>query len=129
MNLCIPYNVIEPVIDQLSTQSWFSVNRQSRNTEQQKRIDMSIGRASVRVCGVLARTSMTVSDLLTLAPGDLIMTEKPAIEPVTIQVENETKYWASIGQVRGSRALRIIADHRTGQKPPRAKRAGPATSA
>ncbi|MGP1271971.1 MAG: flagellar motor switch protein FliM [Phycisphaerales bacterium] len=130
MNLCIPYNVIEPLIEDLSAQSWFAVHKLTRNPELQRSLTTSIGRASVSVSGVLARTTMTVSDLLSLSVGDLIVTEKPAAEPVTIRVEQENKFWAAIGQIKGSRALRIMADFKKGEKPPKpgASRSGPTTS-
>jgi flagellar motor switch protein FliM len=119
MNLCIPYNVIEPVMDELSAQSWFAVSKLSRDPMNTKRLGVSIGRASVQVSGVLAHTTMTVSELLSLAPGDLILTDKPAVEPVTIRVEDERTFWAAIGQVKDARALRVVGPYRHGEKPPK----------
>ena len=117
MNLCIPYNVIEPIMDDLAAQSWFAVSDQTRSSDITERIGKSISRASVEISGVLAETTMTVQELINLQPGDLILTEKPAIQPVLIEVEGEKKYWASMGKIKGKRALQVMDAVRPGQRP------------
>lgn len=118
MNLCIPYNVIEPVMDDLAAQSWFSVSDHTKDRELQSKLGRSLNRAPVGVSGTLAETTMTMHDLLNLQPGDLIVTEKPAIEPVLICVEREKKYWASIGKIKGKRALQVLAPYHPGERGP-----------
>ena len=119
MNLCIPYNVIEPVMDDLAAQSWFSVSDQTKSADVQNRINTSLSRAAVRVSGVLAETTMTMQDLINLQPGDLIVTEKPANEPVVIRVEREKKFWATMGKVKGKRALQVMSSIQPGQRAPK----------
>lgn len=117
MNLCIPYNVIEPVMDDLAAQSWFAVSDQTRNLDLHERMNKSISRASVEVTGVLAETSMTMQELINLQPGDLILTDKLAIQPVLLSVEGEKKFWASMGKIKGKRALQVMESVRPGQRP------------
>jgi len=117
MNLCIPYNVIEPVMDDLAAQSWFAVADQTKNAGLQERITKSVSRAAVEISGILAETTMTMQELINLQPGDLILTEKPAIKPVVLQVEGEKKFWASIGKIKGKRALQVMEPVRPGQRP------------
>ncbi len=108
MNLCIPYNVIEPVMEQLSSQSWFAAAKQLKSKESEQQIAGTLGRAGLDVTGILAETTMTLSDLLNLAVGDVIVTEKPASDDVMVCVEGEEKYRAALGQFKGSRALKIV---------------------
>jgi flagellar motor switch protein FliM len=108
MNLCIPYNVIEPVMEQLSSQSWFSSSKHQRSKEVETRITQTLSTAPLRVMGMLAETTITVKDLLHLSVGDLIVTEKAASKPAVVLVEGERKYIAHLGQYRGKRALKII---------------------
>jgi flagellar motor switch/type III secretory pathway protein FliN len=79
MNLCIPYNVIEPVVEELSAQSWFSAARNQRSAELEKQITRGLTRAPLTVTGMLAETTITLRDLMEMSTGDLIVTEKPAI--------------------------------------------------
>lgn len=109
MNLCIPYNVIEPIMDELSSQSWFTAGRRKNAREHTARIARQLSRAGLQISGLLAETTITLHDLISLAPGDLITTEKPAGSPVTLCVEGQKKFSAHIGQHRGKRALRIVS--------------------
>ncbi len=108
MNLCIPFNVIEPLIEELSNQSWFKVNRPTDDFAYGDLVNQNIATAVVNVQAVLAETSITLSDLRQLSVGDVIVTEKPASTPVVMNVEHERKFVAEIGQWKGNRALRVV---------------------
>jgi flagellar motor switch protein FliM len=107
MNLCIPYNVIEPVMDLLSAQSWFSAARSQRSEESERRIAATLSRAATEVTVILADTTISVRDLVDMRPGDLIVTDKPATDPMVVCVEGRKLFLARAGQHRGQRAVRI----------------------
>lgn len=107
MNLCIPFNVIESVIDDLAAQSWFSVGHSESGSSYSNRISTHLSRATLEVSGVLAETTITVDDLVNLSVGDLIVTEQASTKPATVSVEGECKYKAQIGTHKGARALKI----------------------
>ncbi len=109
MNLCIPYAVIEPVMDELSAQSWFSASKNQKSPQTEAHITGSLSRAALTVTGLLAKTTITMRDLMEMSVGDLIVTDKPANQPVEVYVEGQVKQLAQIGQFRGSRALRIVS--------------------
>ncbi len=77
MSLCIPYNVIEPVIEKLSNQSWAAYKRNRRDDQLRNRVAGHLEEARLTVTCILANTSIKIGDLMTLQVGDLIMTEKP----------------------------------------------------
>lgn len=106
MSLCIPYNAIEPVMDAVSSQTWFS-SGQNRSAGLESRLSGSLAGAGVSVSGILARTTISLRDLATMAAGDLIMTETLATRPMVLAVEGERKFLAHIGQHRNKRAVRI----------------------
>lgn len=108
MNLCIPYNVIEPVVEELSSQSWFSASSSQRSRDSESRVRRGLNGATMGLTGVLADTTITMRDLATLAVGDIIATEVPAGEPVWMCVEGERKFRAEVGQRRGSVALKLL---------------------
>jgi flagellar motor switch protein FliM len=116
MNLCIPYNVIEPVIEHLSAQSWFSASRNQKSKQVEETIGRGLNRAPVTVTGMLATTTITLEDLMHMSPGDLIVTEKPAAQHVIVCVEDERKFLAQIGQYKGKRALKIVRGIKPGER-------------
>ena len=106
-NLCIPYNVIEPLMEDLSAQSWFSVKGLKDSEEFAGRITDRIGRATVELSGLLAETTITLRDLMHLAVGDLLLTEAEADRPAILCIEGERKFHADLGRFKGSRALKV----------------------
>lgn len=116
MNLCIPFAVIEPIMEDLAAQSWFSAARVKGSTEFASRIGAEISQAALRISGTLARTTITVRDLRQLAVGDLITTEKPAISPIVIEIEGEPKLLGNVGQYRGHRAVKVSRPIRPGDR-------------
>lgn len=108
MTLCIPFNAIEPFIDDLSSQSWFLAGRAKGDHPWEEMIDNQLADAVLEVSGILAETSMTMSELRNLEVGDLIMTEKPSKMPSVLATGGVPKFLAHIGQHKGKRALRII---------------------
>lgn len=113
MNLCIPYNVIEPIMTSLSAQSWFSSGRDKASSEFESRISKRLSRAALDVTGVLARTTITLKDLMNLEVGDMLLTETPANQPASLCVDGREKFVALVGQVDGARALRITGTAET----------------
>jgi len=106
VNLCIPFKVIEPLMDDLSAQQWFS-GAAGDGKDLGQRISDNLSRAALTVTGLLAETTITVQDLLSLSVGDLITTEKPATKPAVLVVEGEKKFVANLGQIDGARALKV----------------------
>ncbi len=117
MNLCIPYNVIEPVMDDLSSQSWFAVSRSDDDHTSEKRISENLDQSGVAVDCALANTTITLRELSELTVGDMIVTTHNAKSPSVINVEGEPKFLAEVGQHRGNRAVRVIRSIEKGERP------------
>ncbi len=107
MSLCIPYNVIEPLIEKLSSQSWAAYKTHKRDDNLRRRLTRRLESATVHVSSILADTTITLSELRDLSPGDMILTNKPAAAPLTLEVEGRRKYVGRLGEFRGNRAFKV----------------------
>jgi flagellar motor switch protein FliM len=107
MSLCIPYNVIEPIVGKLAAQNWFSYQRKDPIEDSRRKLTGNVQGALVDVRALLARTTITMRELMSLKIGDVITTDKLQTEDVLIQVEGRGKFMASLGKLRGKRAVRI----------------------
>src|SRR5208282_4087660 len=107
MSLCIPYNVIEPIMGKLAAQNWFSYQRKGGQEDHLRRLTKNVSNAPVQMRTLLAQTSIRLNDLMSLQVGDLITTDKDCKDDVVIQVEGRNKFRAQIGQFRGNRAIKI----------------------
>lgn len=107
MSLCIPFNVIESVIDKLSSQGWNAYKRGKLDDGLRTQLAGTLNRAPLVTTAVLAETTITLADLLNMSPGDIIVTEKAASSPIVLAVEGRKKYLGNLGQFKGNRAVKI----------------------
>jgi flagellar motor switch protein FliM len=107
MTLCIPYNVIEPIMGVLAAQNWFSYQRKPGQQDHVRKLTSSLSTAPVELRVFLAQTTISVNDLLNLQPGDLLTTDKEQARDVLIQVEGRNKFLGKVGQLKGNRAIQI----------------------
>ncbi len=116
MNLCIPYNVIEPVMDDLSSQSWFAVNRSDEDASYEDRIVENLDQSGVQATVALANTTITLEELSGLSVGDMIVTTHNSKNPSVIYIEGEPKFLAEVGQHRNNRAVRVTRSINKGER-------------
>ena len=116
MSLCVPFNVIEPLMDELGRRAWTFSGADGQNVLHVDELSRHIADTGVEVNAMLAETTMTLSDLQGLEVGDLILTGRQSESPVTILVEGRPKYLAALGQHQGSRVVRVLGSIRSGQR-------------
>ncbi len=107
MSLCIPFNVIEPVIGKLATQTWVAYSRPDTDQDQMRRVRMGLRRAEIGLRAYLGETRIKIRDLLSLAPGDIIKLDKLLESELVLQVGGRSKYVGRLGRLRGNRAVQI----------------------
>ena len=107
MNLCIPYNTIEPLAGKLSSNTWTSYTQKQPDRRQILNLESGISAAAVQLVAYLADTKLTAGDVMNLEVGDVIMTEKEQSSPLQICVEGQPKFEALPGVYKGRKAVRI----------------------
>ncbi|MBN2377113.1 MAG: flagellar motor switch protein FliM [Sedimentisphaerales bacterium] len=107
MSLCIPYNVIEPVVGRLTSEDWFTYRKHDTHIEQRERLLENLFPARLRSRVYLGRSKIKVSELLALEKGDVLKLDKEADEELVMQTEGKSKFVGRIGQFRGNKAFKI----------------------
>ncbi len=107
MSICIPFNVIEPVIGKLATQSWLAYSRGTSTTDQVRCVTRNLRHASVELRAYLGQAKIRLGELLSLAPGDIIKLDKLVHRDFVVQVRGQNKFAGRVGQIRSYRALQI----------------------
>jgi len=106
LNLCIPFNVIEPVISKLSSQSWFLSSRVN-SPQHTSRLKKNMEDVPVEVEANIAEAKISLKELVSLKVGDIITTPKLAKNHILVNIAGRPKFKASLGQIRGHKAIRI----------------------
>jgi flagellar motor switch protein FliM len=107
MNLCIPFNTIEPLSSKLSSDAWSAYSESVSNPRQELNLETGIGKAAVEMVVELAESMLSTRDVLNLAVGDVIMTEREQNEGLTVFVEGKPMFSGFPGLYRGHKAVRI----------------------
>lgn len=109
LNICIPYITIEPVIERLTTRSWFGTpeKTEEENEEQHTILRNRILNTKVPVIATLGRTSVTINDIANLRVGDVITLDRHSKEDIDVSVGTKMKYLASIGTKEKKMAVKV----------------------
>lgn len=113
MNLCIPFNTIEPLAGKLSANTWSTYTQKQADLRQSLNLETSISGAKVELVVQLAETKLTSRDLMGIAVGDVIPTEADSTAPLRVFIEGVPKYYARPGAYKGYSAIQIDKPIRT----------------
>lgn len=105
MNFCIPYILLEPILDKLSTRLWFTTTKKERSKEELIAIRERILKTRVPLVAELGTTTVKIKDVLSLQPGDVIKLNSSQYIP--IRVGSNIKFRGEIGVSNNKMAVKI----------------------
>jgi len=105
MNFCIPYILLEPILDKLSTRLWFTTTKKERSKEELIAIRERILKTRVPLVAELGTTTVKIKDVLSLQPGDVIKLNSSQYIP--IRVGSNIKFRGEIGVTNNKMAVKI----------------------
>ncbi|MCM1307756.1 MAG: flagellar motor switch protein FliM [Butyrivibrio sp.] len=107
LNICLPYAVLEPVMDKLNTKYWFSTMQDKDVNTYEDAITSLISKAQIPVKAVLGTSQISVNDFLNLNIGDIIKVDTKVDEELDIFVGNIDKFKALPGSSNDRYAVRL----------------------
>ncbi|MGN1188527.1 MAG: flagellar motor switch protein FliM [Lachnospiraceae bacterium] len=107
MNICLPFGVLESVMDKLNTKYWFSTMQEKDSNSYEEAIESLISKAQIPVKAVLGNSSISVNDFVNLHIGDVIKLDRGIDDELDIYVGNIKKFAAMPGSTNDNYAVRI----------------------
>lgn len=107
MSFCIPFNVIEPIMSEFTGHNWSVYSRSSDNEQARKHMADRIAGSAVNMTAYLAETIITLNELMSLKPGDVLKTEKSASGEMLLVINGQAKFRAKPGVYRGHKAAEL----------------------
>lgn len=107
MNVCLPYTVLETVVDKLNTKYWYSTMKTSDGKDYKDVIEVAINRARIPIRAVLGRSTISFNDLVTMQKGDIIKLNTKVNDELNVFVGNMKKFTAMPGSSSNSYAVKI----------------------
>jgi flagellar motor switch protein FliM len=106
IHLCIPYLMLEPIKDKLSSKYLQGKNQEHTWSEQ---LEMLLQDTPVTIIAELGITSRSVKDLLNLQVNDVLQLNTGPEDLITLTVDHVPKYLGFPGIIKGNRAVEIAA--------------------
>lgn len=107
INLAIPYYVIEPVMQNLSAQTWLSLTQHGDAEDKTDKIRENILQSKVNLIANLGTADITISEFVNLQKGDMIRLNERLDSPLQILINEKIKFLGSPGNIKNHKAVEI----------------------
>jgi flagellar motor switch protein FliM len=107
LSMCIPYQVLQPIMDSLTAQVWFG-SSQRTSDDTNLNLGQEMGEVALPVTVELGKTEMPLSALLKLQPGQVIKLNAASDGPLAVRVDEQVKFLARPGLQGKNIAVQIV---------------------
>jgi flagellar motor switch protein FliM len=108
ISICVPHPVIEPLMDRLNTQAWFSsTSRKSGSEDDRLKLADGIRGARLPIGVELGTTTITVGELLDIREGDVIRLDRGLDAELPVLAGKRARFLGRPGTLGGNRAVQI----------------------
>ncbi len=108
INICIPHFVIEPILPSLSSRLWFaSSDKREVTHEERGALEVGIGYSTITLSSVVGKSLISVSELLNLQKGDIILLDRTVEEAFDIYIEDRLTFKGKPGIKKKNVAVMI----------------------
>lgn len=107
MNLCVPFNTIEPLVGKLSSDTWSTYSKRAIDPRQLLNLETGLATAGVELVAEMGTTKVSAGQLSGLSVGDLIVTSRDQKLGVDVLVEGRPLFRATPGTLKGKYSLQI----------------------
>lgn len=112
MNVCIPYTVLEPVIDKVNTKYWYSTAQVKDDGKYREVLEESLERAKIPVRAIMGKSAISVNDFIHLQVGDVIKVNTRVEDELDVYVGNLKKFSAIPGGYEDHYAVKTKSIYR-----------------
>ncbi len=107
INVCLPYEVLEPVIDKLNTKYWYSSVKTTDSFTYKDQLEIAIAKAKIPIKAELGKSTISLKDFVNLQRGDIIKLNTKTSDELSVYVGNIKKFLALPGSASDSYAVKI----------------------
>jgi flagellar motor switch protein FliM len=109
ISMCIPYQVLQPVLDSLTSQVWFGgTTTRTADADSRSQMGERISQVTLPVTVELGDTELTVQALLDLSEGHVLRLNTSAQGPLPIRVDDRVKFVGQAGLSGKNLAVQIM---------------------
>src|SRR5699024_7712244 len=110
INICIPHILLEPIMPKLSARHWMQSDKKERDPEAYQVLTQHVEETTVTAKAMLGESVISIEDFLNLKKDDVIALDQAIQEPLTLQVNNEPKYYVQPGTYKNKISVQVLGD-------------------
>jgi flagellar motor switch protein FliM len=108
ISICVPHPVIEPLMDRLNTQAWFSSSSRKNGSENDRnRLAETIRDARLPITVELGSTTVTLGELMDIREDDVIRLDRSQEAELPIRAGKRARFVGRPGTLGGNRAVQV----------------------
>jgi flagellar motor switch protein FliM len=107
ISICVPHPVIEPLMDRLNTQTWFSSSRKTGSENDRNALAETIREAQLPITVELGSTTVTLGELLDIREDDVIRLDRSQEAELPIRAGKRARFLGRPGTLGGNRAIQV----------------------
>jgi flagellar motor switch protein FliM len=108
ISICVPHPVIEPLMDRLNTQAWFSSSSRKSGSENDRlKLAETIRDARLPISVELGSTVVTIGELLDIREDDVIRLDRNQEAELPIRAGKRARFLGRPGTLGGNRAVQV----------------------
>lgn len=97
VNICFPYFVLDPIIQELSTDSWIGHSQGDHLEEVKAIVEKTLKNSEVDLVTYLGETKLSVREILALKTNDVIVFDSSIDDLVKVNVGDRTRFLGTVG--------------------------------
>lgn len=109
VSFCMPYEILEPVLEHLNTRYWFTARRSSDEEKRTNKRSLvtKVNSIPLELKVVLGRSRVTLKDIMDLQPGDVITLDQLVTGKAVVMSNKNEWFHGTLGTLRNHVAVRI----------------------
>lgn len=109
ISFCIPYVILEPVLENLNTRYWFTESRGKSGDEEDNRKSLlqSVRQVPIELKAVFGTSHITLRDVMNLQVGDVIGLDQHLDEKAVVYSGKSQWFEGTLGTWHKSKAIRV----------------------
>ncbi len=108
-SICIPHIVLEPIMDKLSAQYFYSSTAQAMSIQDLQALESYTLDTMVEIRAILGESYPTLKEVLMLKEGDVIVLKRRVGEDIDVEINGVKKMKAAIGKVGKFYGIKITS--------------------
>ncbi len=106
-SICTPYIVLEPIMDKLSSQFFYSISVKTPSLQDIQSLELTTLETTAHLSAILGKSHPTVREVLLMKPGDVIVLDQKINKDISVEVNSVEKFKAKVGKVGNKIAISI----------------------